>query len=204
MSEPLSVDCAVHHAIGSTRKNREKGRQFFPKTNALVFPDQMSTVRQRTSLHLGLNVPTASECAGSMLAALGASPEVQTLYFGPTHVVCPVAGILDERRVVCLVVDECHRSTGNYATVKAVKMMKKQNIKFRVVGLTATPGRSRQVVQVRDGAQNHRCWRLLLSAKVERTEFKRTKPPPPLIPRLHAGTLHCGCGFCDRLTDPPV
>ncbi|CAD7704868.1 unnamed protein product [Ostreobium quekettii] len=56
-------------------------------------------------------------------------------------------GFLDERKIVCLVVDECHRSIGNYATVKAVDMMKKENVKFRVVGLTATPGRSQQVVQ---------------------------------------------------------
>ncbi len=46
-------------------------------------------------------------------------------------------------------VDECHRATGKADIVLAVKRMRDAGVKFRVLGLSATPGRDRESVQVR-------------------------------------------------------
>lgn len=56
-------------------------------------------------------------------------------------------GICDPKRVVCLVVDEAHRATGNYAYVEVVKFLRTYNTSFRVLALTATPGSSVEAVQ---------------------------------------------------------
>ncbi len=45
-------------------------------------------------------------------------------------------------------VDECHRATGKADVVLAVKRMREAGVKFRVLGLSATPGRDRESVQV--------------------------------------------------------
>jgi ATP-dependent DNA helicase MPH1 len=47
--------------------------------------------------------------------------------------------IIDLNRIVLLVIDEAHRATGNYAYVKAIELMEKANIGFRIVSLSATP-----------------------------------------------------------------
>ncbi|KAI5298431.1 3'-5' DNA helicase, partial [Ascosphaera atra] len=56
-------------------------------------------------------------------------------------------GIADPKRIVLLVVDEAHRATGNYAYVEAVKFLERFNQSFRVLALTATPGRLVETVQ---------------------------------------------------------
>ncbi len=58
------------------------------------------------------------------------------------------AGICAAERITCLVVDECHRATGKADIVLAVKRMRDAGVKFRVLGLSATPGRDRESVQV--------------------------------------------------------
>ncbi len=50
----------------------------------------------------------------------------------------------DAKMVVCVVLDEAHKSTGNYAYVKVVELIEKAGAKFRVVGLSATPGKNLQ------------------------------------------------------------
>ncbi|KAG0635729.1 hypothetical protein HOY80DRAFT_1004045 [Tuber brumale] len=56
-------------------------------------------------------------------------------------------GICDAKRVVCLVIDEAHRATGNYAYVQVVKLLRRVNNSFRVLALTATPGSTIDKVQ---------------------------------------------------------
>ncbi|KAK9817873.1 hypothetical protein WJX72_003494 [[Myrmecia] bisecta] len=56
-------------------------------------------------------------------------------------------GICPFELVVCLVVDECHRATGKYDIVTAVKKMQQRHKKFRVVGLSATPGGKKEAIQ---------------------------------------------------------
>lgn len=49
--------------------------------------------------------------------------------------------------VVCVVVDEAHRATGNYAYGKVIKWITARNPFFRVLALTATPGNKPEQVQ---------------------------------------------------------
>lgn len=49
---------------------------------------------------------------------------------------------------MCLVMDECHRATGRHDSVLALRQMKTFKCKFRVLGLSATPGSSREAIQV--------------------------------------------------------
>lgn len=60
----------------------------------------------------------------------------------------PRAGICPKELITCLVVDECHRATGKADIVLAIGDMRKAGIKFRVLGLSATPGKDRANVQV--------------------------------------------------------
>ena len=45
-------------------------------------------------------------------------------------------------------VDECHKATGKYDIVTAVKKMQAAGCKFRVLGLSATPGNTVDAIQV--------------------------------------------------------
>ena len=45
-------------------------------------------------------------------------------------------------------VDECHRAKGNSDIVMAVKKLREEKCKFRVLGLSATPGSSNEAIQV--------------------------------------------------------
>jgi ATP-dependent DNA helicase MPH1 len=56
-------------------------------------------------------------------------------------------GLCDPKRIVCLVVDEAHRTTGAYAYGEVVKLVRRENISFRVLALTATPGSTVESVQ---------------------------------------------------------
>ncbi len=56
-------------------------------------------------------------------------------------------GILDPKSIVCLVVDEAHRATGNYAYTKVIQLISKVNKSFRVLALTATPASTVEGVQ---------------------------------------------------------
>lgn len=53
----------------------------------------------------------------------------------------------DPSEVVCVVVDEAHRATGNYAYCKVIRHLMYFNPHFRVLALTATPGNHAERVQ---------------------------------------------------------
>ncbi|KAI9485539.1 MAG: hypothetical protein EXX96DRAFT_545491 [Benjaminiella poitrasii] len=54
---------------------------------------------------------------------------------------CPAA------KICCIVVDEAHRATGNYAYSEVVRKIAKKNTDFRVLALSATPGSTLDAVQ---------------------------------------------------------
>ena len=57
-------------------------------------------------------------------------------------------GICPYEQISCVVVDECHRAVGQADIVKAIKDMRNsKKCKFRVLGLSATPGSSHEHVQ---------------------------------------------------------
>jgi Fanconi anemia group M protein len=77
-------------------------------------------------------------------------------------------------RVVCLVLDEAHKATGDYAYTKVVDLLEKAaGAKFRIVGLSATPGTSIRAIQGVIEA--------LRSCKIE----ARTDSDPSVAPYLH-------------------
>jgi fanconi anemia group M protein len=53
----------------------------------------------------------------------------------------------DSSKVVCVVLDEAHKSTGEYAYCKVISYLEQAGAKFRILGLSATPGTSIKAVQ---------------------------------------------------------
>ena len=77
-------------------------------------------------------------------------------------------------RVVCLVLDEAHKATGDYAYTRVVDLLEKAaGAKFRIVGLSATPGTSIKAIQGVIEA--------LRSCRIE----ARTDSDPSVAPYLH-------------------
>jgi len=57
-------------------------------------------------------------------------------------------GICPYELISCIVVDECHRATGQADIAQAIKYMRNEKkLKFRILGLSATPGSSTDQVQ---------------------------------------------------------
>lgn len=57
------------------------------------------------------------------------------------------SGLCDAKSIVCLVIDEAHRGTGNYAYGECVSLIRKKNPSLRVLALSATPGATVDAVQ---------------------------------------------------------
>jgi ATP-dependent DNA helicase MPH1 len=49
-------------------------------------------------------------------------------------------GACDPASIVCVVVDEAHKATGNYSYVKVIEEIALKSSRFRVLALSATPG----------------------------------------------------------------
>ena len=56
-------------------------------------------------------------------------------------------GACPSDRVVCVIVDECHRAVGRADGAAALRRLAAGGVKARVVGLSATPGSTREAVQ---------------------------------------------------------
>ncbi|WIA18815.1 hypothetical protein OEZ85_003496 [Tetradesmus obliquus] len=56
-------------------------------------------------------------------------------------------GTCPAHKLVCLVVDECHRATGDAAMAKSVQLLRERRAVFRVLGLSATPGNSHEKIK---------------------------------------------------------
>ena len=55
--------------------------------------------------------------------------------------------LCDPRSIVCLVIDEAHRGTGNYAYGECVALIRQTNPSLRILALSATPGKDVDAVQ---------------------------------------------------------
>lgn len=55
--------------------------------------------------------------------------------------------ICNPARIVCVVFDEAHRATGNYAYCSVVKYMELVGQQYRILALTATPGNDTKAIQ---------------------------------------------------------
>ena len=46
---------------------------------------------------------------------------------------------MDATKIVCLVIDEAHRASGNYAYCNVIKQLEELDLGFRILSLSATP-----------------------------------------------------------------
>ncbi|GBG29843.1 ATP-dependent DNA helicase MPH1 [Hondaea fermentalgiana] len=56
-------------------------------------------------------------------------------------------GLVPMEEVVCVVIDEAHRATGNYAFTNLIKELRSKTRNFRILALSATPGNDKARVQ---------------------------------------------------------
>lgn len=77
-------------------------------------------------------------------------------------------------QVVCLVLDEAHKATGEYAYVKVIEQLEAAGAKFRIVGLSATPGTTIKAIQ--------QVVQALRSSRIE----ARHEADPTVAPYLHS------------------
>ena len=56
-------------------------------------------------------------------------------------------GLCPKRKIVCLVMDECHRAVGRHAYAAISQHLHKENVVHRCLGLSATPGADRERLQ---------------------------------------------------------
>lgn len=56
-------------------------------------------------------------------------------------------GRLDPKSVICIIIDEAHKATGDFAYCGVVRYLMTKNPHFRILALTATPGSKPEAVQ---------------------------------------------------------
>ncbi len=56
-------------------------------------------------------------------------------------------GRCNPKSIVCIVIDEAHRATGQYAYTTAIQEISMHSVNFRVLALSATPGSDARKVQ---------------------------------------------------------
>jgi ERCC4-related helicase len=64
----------------------------------------------------------------------------QTVHNDLEQGLCGGNAMLDATKVVLLVLDEAHKTTGQYSYVRIVQLLDDLKAKYRIVGLSATPG----------------------------------------------------------------
>ena len=130
--------------------------RWFPKSKVVFIAPTKPLVSQQMKAcqnFMGLDVSAASEMTGRAKGeerraawhnhnTLAYFCTPQTFWNDVKRGICPY------EIISCIVVDECHRATGQADVVQAVKYMRNiKKSKFRVLGLSATPGSSREQVQ---------------------------------------------------------
>lgn len=148
--------CALPTGLGKTFIASTVMFNFYrwSKTAKIIF---MAPTRPLVSQQLhaclgitGINYSDASILMGNMSAPIREREwQEKRLFFATPQTVNNdlKSGILDPKSIICLVVDEAHRSTGNQAFAEVVKFISRFNPCFRVLALTATPSSTVEGVQ---------------------------------------------------------
>ena len=130
--------------------------RWFPESKVVfIAPTKPLVAQQMKACHkfMGLDESAISEMTGKASGenrkVVWNDKEVRVYFCTPQTFWNDVKrGICPYDRISCVVVDECHRATGQADIVKAVKDMRNvKQCKFRVLGLSATPGSSHEQVQ---------------------------------------------------------
>ncbi|XP_057793601.1 DEAD-box ATP-dependent RNA helicase FANCM isoform X2 [Salvia miltiorrhiza] len=77
------------------------------------------------------------------------------------------------KNLVCLVIDEAHRATGNYSYCVAVRELMDASVQLRILALTATPGSKQQTIQ-----------RVIDNLQISTLEY-RNESDPDVLPFVH-------------------
>lgn len=115
-------------------------------------PSRPLVAQQVIACHYIAGIPQSDcvELTGSTapkLRAIGWATK-RIIYSTPQTVENDLAkGRLDPRDVTCLVIDEAHRASGDYAYCGVVRYLMSRNQHFRILALTATPGADQEAVQ---------------------------------------------------------
>ncbi|KAI8110399.1 hypothetical protein M9435_002074 [Picochlorum sp. BPE23] len=121
---------------------------FIAPTKPLV-SQQMKACQAFMGLHKSLTSEMTGKAKGEERRGSWVDPNVKAYFCTPQTFWNDVKrGICPYELVSCIVVDECHRATGQADVVQALKHMRQvKKSKFRVLGLSATPGSSQEQVQ---------------------------------------------------------
>eukprot|EP01084_Bolivina_argentea_P288412 495011_1 len=127
--------------------------QWYPNGQVIFMSPTKPLVNQQIrACHdvMGLLPERTAELQGSVKAEERKAlwKERHIFYCTPQSLVNDIAsGACRPKKTVCVVVDESHRATGNYAYVKAIKAIADENPMFRVLALSATPGSNAESIQ---------------------------------------------------------
>lgn len=127
--------------------------RWFPQGKIIfVAPTRPLVAQQQQACHsiCGLPWDTAIELTGSKKRTLRDDEwhAKRIFYMTPqTFENDLLSSTCDPSDVICVVVDEAHRATGNYAYCKVMRHLMYYNPHFRVLALTATPGNRPERVQ---------------------------------------------------------
>ncbi|KAM0786953.1 hypothetical protein ACM66B_002372 [Microbotryomycetes sp. NB124-2] len=127
--------------------------RWYPKGKIIFMAPSRPLVRQQVqACHYIAGIPQSDcvELTGTTmpkLRAIGWATK-RLIYSTPQTVENDLRkGRVDPRDIVCIVVDEAHKASGDYAYCSVVRYMMSRNRHFRVLALTATPGSKHEAVQ---------------------------------------------------------
>lgn len=72
----------------------------------------------------------------------------------------------DASKVVCIVLDEAHKATGDYSYIKIIQLLEAAGARFRILGLSATPGSNIKAIQA-----------VVDALRINRIEFREESDP---------------------------
>jgi ERCC4-related helicase len=128
-------------------------RRWFPDgTVVFMAPTKPLVTQQVEACHKIVGIPPSD--TAQLLGAVSVKARVEAWGHRPVVYCTPQTfandlknGRVDPRKVVLIVFDEAHRATGNYAYCSVVQEMDKVNTRYRVLALSATPGKDLERVQ---------------------------------------------------------
>ena len=151
-----NVLCAIPTGLGKTFIASTVMLNFFNWTTSNMKIIFMAPTRPLVSQQIkafvqitGISMLYADILLDKLKKNRGAIWDAKRVFFATPQVVENdlKSGLLDPNSIALLVIDEAHRSKGNYAYTNVVKFLNRFNTSFRVLALTATPGADIESIQ---------------------------------------------------------
>ncbi|XP_049344949.1 DEAD-box ATP-dependent RNA helicase FANCM [Solanum verrucosum] len=154
--------------------------RWFPE-GKIVFaaPSRPLVLQQVEALHKFVDIP--QECTIDLTGQTNPSrraslwKERRVFFVTPQVLEKDIhSGICFMKHLVCLVIDEAHRASGNYSYCVVVRELMAFHVQLRILALTATPGSKRQAVQ-----------KVIDNLQISTLEY-RNETDPDVQPYVHA------------------